>query len=82
VFRVVKDLLIGWSQVDGGGQRLTGAGVAGQARVRATADLQAQAVSGSEHVGHRHEVERDGTGSRRRPKPVVGGGGVAHHRTR
>jgi len=51
----VEDLPVSRSQVGGGGQRFAGAGVAGQARVGAAADLEAvsgdlEAASGREHV--------------------------------
>jgi hypothetical protein len=39
VFRVVKDLLIGWSQVDGGGQRLTGAELEVAVTARSSPDV-------------------------------------------
>ena len=57
---VVIDLDVRRDQARGGGQRFPGAGIAGEARMRAAADLQPESVPGCELVGGGAHRNRDG----------------------
>lgn len=63
MFWVVINRLVGNEQFGGAAQGFAAAGVAGEARVRAAGDLQAQAMTSSKTVRGGPEVEGDAQGA-------------------